>query len=80
LPRKLGVQNLVGLASGRLHGGAAAFVQQAELNHGAVNQLCHLAAQRVNLANDVSFGDSANAGIARHSSNRVNALSDYKCL
>jgi hypothetical protein len=60
------VGDAVGLGARRMHGGAFGPVEHAELDAGAVDAAAHFAAERVNLAHDLPFGDPADSGITRH--------------
>ena len=62
---------LVGLRAGRPDGGSAAGVEQSELDAGRINHLAHDAAERVDLAHQVAFGDSADGGITGHLRDQV---------
>ena len=66
-----GVAPLVRLCPRRPHGRPAAPVEQLELNAGGVDRARHQAAKRVDLADQMSLGRSANCRIARHERNRV---------
>ena len=57
---------LVALRAGRPHGGTARGVEQAELNADGVGDLAHDAAQGIDFAHQVSFGNAADRGIAGH--------------
>src|SRR5262249_53428653 len=60
------VELLVGLGARRVHGRALGAVEQAKLNRRGVYDLAHLAAQRVDLADDLALGDAADGGVAAH--------------
>src|SRR5207249_6436416 len=62
---------LVGLRARRPHGRAAAGVEQPKLDAHGVNDLAHHAAQRINLAHQVTLGDAAHGGIAGHLGDQV---------
>ncbi len=62
----LGVQALVGLGTQRLDGWAFAFVEQPDLDEGAVGDAAHEPAQRVDLADEVALGRPADRGVAGH--------------
>ena len=61
----------VRLRAQRPHGGALAAVQKAILDAGAVGGLCHLAAERVQLAHKMALTRAADGGIAGHIADRV---------
>lgn len=60
------VSMLVRLGAVALHGGALRGVEHAELDAGGVDDLRHLAAQRIDLAHHVALADAADGGVARH--------------
>ena len=62
---------LVTLGAGRPDGGAARGVEQAELDADGVGDFGHDAAERVDLAHDVSLGDAADGGVAGHLGDEV---------
>ncbi len=57
---------LVALCAGRPDGRAARSIQQAELDADRVGDFAHDAAEGVDFADEVSLGDAAHSGIARH--------------
>ena len=61
----------VRLRAQRPHGGALAAVQKAILDAGAVGGLCHLAAERVQLAHKMALTRAADGGVAGHIAHRV---------
>ncbi len=72
------VRLLVRLRPRRLHGRAPARVEHAELDHRGIDELAHLAAQRVDLAHEVSLGNPADGGIAGHLADAVEVLRDQQ--
>ena len=56
----------VALGSGAPHGRSFGTVEHTELDHGVVGDDAGHSAQGVDLADDLSFGDAADSGIARH--------------
>ena len=62
----MAVKRLIGLRPGSPYGRAFFGIEQPELNPGIINRSTHLAAERVDLFNQVAFADSANGRIARH--------------
>ena len=54
------------LRPGRAHGRALAGVEHPELDAGLVGHLGHLAAERVNLADELALRQAADGGIAGH--------------
>jgi hypothetical protein len=50
--------------------GALASVEHAELNHREIGSPSHDSAERIDLADDCSLGDSTDCGIARHLADR----------
>ena len=71
LPHPLTVALLVCLRPRRPDGGASTSIQELELNSRRVDCLAHQAAERIDLANEVSLGRAADGGIARHVRNRI---------
>ncbi len=55
----------------RPHGRAAGSIQQAELDADRVGDFAHDSAEGVHFADQVSLGDSADGGIARHLGDQV---------
>jgi len=70
-PHLSAVQIAVGLSARGLDGGTPAAVQQAKLYSGRVDDLRHYAAESIDFANDVAFGDTADSGIAAHLADRI---------
>ncbi len=64
------VDLLVGLRARRPDGGAAAAVEELELEAGFVDRRAHQAAERVDLADEVTLRRAADGGIARHVGDR----------
>ena len=60
------VEELVALGAGRADGRAFARVEHAELDAGGVGGARHLAAQGVDLPDDLPFGQAADGGVAGH--------------
>ena len=65
------VERLVALRARRPHCRAARCVEQAELDAAGVGDLAHDAAQRIDLAHQVSLGDSADRRVAAHLRDQV---------
>ena len=65
------IQSSVSLRAWSLYGWTARAIQQSKLNAGAINYAAHDPAQRVNLAHDVTFPDTANCGIAGHLADQI---------
>ena len=63
---------LVALRSGRPNCWAARSIQQAKLDAHRVSDFAHDAAECIDFADEVPFGNSANGGIARHLRDEVN--------
>ncbi len=63
---------LVALGTWRPNGGPARSVQQAELDADGIRDFAHDAAERVYFADKMSFGDTANGGVARHLRDEIN--------
>ena len=64
---------LIRLGPGRMHGRALGPVEHAELNAGGVDDLAHLAAERVDLADDLALGDTADGRVAAHLGDGISA-------
>ena len=62
----LAVDFLVRLCPRRPHGGAAAAIEQLELNPGRVDRAAHEAAERIDLADQVTLRGPADGRVARH--------------
>ena len=60
------VELLVRLGARRVHGRALGAVEHAELDAGGVDDLAHLAAEGVDLADDLPLGDAADGRVAAH--------------
>jgi hypothetical protein len=58
------VRLLVALGAGRPDGGSARGVQQAELDTDRVSDFAHNAAQGIDFADQMAFGNSADRGVA----------------
>lgn len=74
----LGVFLLSALAARRPYGRTAALVERLRLKRGGVGVLPHLAAKRVQLADEMALGKSADGRIARHRRNRRLPRGDEK--
>src|SRR6185437_8237632 len=57
---------LVALRSGRPYGGAARGVEEAKLDPDGVRYFAHDAAESVDFANKMAFGDASDGGVAGH--------------
>ena len=62
---------LIRLGPRAMHGGAFAAVEQAKLNARRVDRPAHDAAEGVDLADDLTLGDSADGRITAHLADRV---------
>src|SRR5207302_2269247 len=62
------VEIAIALRARSLHGWTFGTIEQLELNAGAVGRLPHQSAERVDFFDEVAFGETADGGIARHSS------------
>ncbi len=71
---------LVALRARRPHRRPAAGIQQPKLDADGVRDLAHHAAQRVDLANQMALGDSADRRIARHLRDQVQIHRDHRRL
>ena len=70
----LPVQDAVGLGPGRAHGRPLARVQHPELDAGAVGGERHRAAQRIDLADQVTLADAADCRVAGHLTDGVDVV------
>ncbi len=66
-----GIEIAVALRARSLDGRTLRPVENLELNTGAIGRLPHQAPERVNLFDEVSFGEAADRGIARHPPDRL---------
>jgi hypothetical protein len=71
VPHLGSVHSTIGLRARRLHGGTATAVEQSKLNTGTVGDDSHDSAKRIDLTNDVSFGDAADRRITRHLTDEI---------
>ena len=69
---------LVRLRARRPHGGPFGLVEHAKLNPRRVRRETHFAAQRIDLADHMSFGKPSDRGIARHSRDGVRVHGNHK--
>src|SRR5262245_62169434 len=67
----LPVRLLVRLRARRPDGRSATSIEQLELDAGRVDRSAHQAAERIDLANEMTLGRTADGGIARHVRDRV---------
>jgi hypothetical protein len=59
-------------------GGSAAGVEQAELDSDGVGDFAHDAAEGVDFADKVAFGDAADGGVAGHLRDEVEVHGDHR--
>ena len=76
----LGVGGLVALAAGGPDGGAAAQVEGLRLERGKIGIASHFAAEGVQFADQVAFGEAADRGIAGHARQGVESRSNERGL
>ena len=74
------VELLVALGAGTPDGGAAGGVEEAELDADGVGDLAHDAAEGVDFADQVAFGDAADGRIAGHLGDQVEVHGDDRGL
>ena len=74
----LGVGGLVALAAGGPDGGAAAQVEGLRLERGKVGIAAHFAAEGIQLADQVAFGEAADRGIAGHARQGIEPRGDER--
>ena len=65
------IAHAIGLRSRRLNRRTTRSIEQPKLNAGAINDAAHDAAERVNLAHEMAFRNSANRRIARHLTDQI---------
>jgi len=65
------IKRSICLGSRRTHGGASRPVQETKLYACAIDDPAHDSPERVNFADQMTFSDSANGGIARHLSYKI---------
>ena len=58
--------HLVALASGTPHGRTFRLVEHPELDHGAVGNDARITTHRIDFADDLTLGNTAHSGVARH--------------
>ena len=62
---------LIALGAGRPDGGSTRSIEQAKLDPNRVRDLAHDAAEGIDFANQMAFGNSAYGGVAGHLCNEV---------
>ncbi len=72
------IRGLVGLRTPRTHGGSLARIQKSKLDSGLVGRQAHLAAERVNLADQVALADTADRRVARHLADMVEVEREHQ--
>ena len=72
-----GVLVFVGFGAGGLDGGAFGFVEHSELDAGGVDGVGHEAAEGVDFADDLAFGEAADGGVAGHSTDGEGVHGDH---
>src|SRR5579859_1754371 len=76
-PHTDAIHFLIALRARRPDGGAAAGIEQAELDADGVDDFAHYAAERVDFAHQVSFGDAADSWVAGHLRDEVEVHGDH---
>jgi len=71
------VHFLIALRARRPDGGAAAGIEQAELDADGVGDFAHDAAERVDFADEMALGDAADSGVAGHLRDEVEVHGDH---
>lgn len=74
------VDGLIALSAGCVYGRAAARIECFLLERGLIGVKSHFAAEGIELINEVRFGEPADRGIARHTSDRIDATCDQECF
>ena len=69
---------LIALSSRRPDGWSAAGIEKPELDSDGVGHFAHHAAQRVDLPDEVTLGDSADRRIARHLRDQIGIHRDHR--
>ena len=64
------------MGAGTPDGGAAGGIEQAELDADGVGDLAHDAAEGIDFAHQVAFGDAADGGVAAHLGDEVEVHGD----
>src|SRR5208283_2482158 len=72
------IGGLVCLRATRTDGGSLARVEEAELDSSLVGRQAHLAAERVDLADQVSLADTADRGIAGHLADMIEVKREHQ--
>jgi len=72
------VTAFIGLRARTVHRGAFAAIEHSKLNAGRINGLRHQAAERIDLAHDLPFGDATDCWIATHLPYSVQVTSQYR--
>jgi len=72
------IKRSICLGSRRPHGGASRPVQETKLYACAIDDPAHDSPERVNFADQMTFSDSANGGIARHLSYKIQVKSEKR--
>src|ERR1051326_160370 len=70
------VQRPISLRPGRSNRGTTGSIQQPKLDARAINNPAHYAAERINLADQMTLADTANCGIAGHLSDEIEIESE----
>jgi hypothetical protein len=65
------IKLLVALSAGAPDGGTTRRVEQAELDADGIGDLAHDAAEGVDFANEMAFGDAPDSGVAAHLGDEV---------
>ncbi len=69
---------LIALSPGRPDGRSAAGIQKTKLDPDGIGYFTHHAAERVNLPDQMAFGDSTDGGIAGHLRDQVGVHRDHR--
>ena len=72
-----GVEIAVALRARSLDGRTLGAIEDLELDAGAIGRLAHQAAERVDLLDEVSLGQTADGGVARHPADGVAQHRDH---
>ena len=62
----------------RTNGGTFASVEEAELDSGRIDREAHLAAERVDLADEMALADAADRGIAGHLADMIEVEREHQ--
>ena len=74
------IKKFVGLGPRRLDSRPPCLIQNAELDHGTVNDFCHFSTQSIDFPNDISLCQAPDGRVAGQLSDCVNVLRNQQCF